>query len=952
MEIQKKKHWDKLSCIEFLRRFDAFEHKYLNIGDGNNANLTASFEKEERIIWGDVLNSQGHSIANHNFSTKEEAEAAQGIRQVYRDEKDYTNEYIEMLDLVRDRFIYDYTGIEGLCDFFSPAYFEYEWGMHLELDYNNYTSKFYRDHYVHQIRNMFEMFSLLDDFGYYKKCYDSYTDPENNIGTFIAEAINQEILSMNDTDKELYGKVLSLRKTATGERLRTCYKAYLNNASIAKVMPPVCSFGQRQQFDIRSEYSQTGLLSSFWGGAVDNNREELRDLMLHYIIYSAAIIASLAHDIGYPISYIRRVSDRLNKYLPVNRLLASITKDYSEIVRALQNSLLFSVVASPEKIEHRLNSSEEHGAQSAVVLLMYFHQHGGRLTGLQRCAIEIAALVIYNHTNKFSVINKPKEGKPETIPELVRSDIYKEPLSHIFRMCDDLQEWDRVYFEITDKNNIMICPNCKTPITRRFGTDICKPKQKKYYCCCTYPKSEVEPNVETGIYDTNGFVNRRILNVIGCNHMEVENNDVDRYTKFTMNYDCGALLNIMTFSTSYGRVRAKALKELKILHSYQGCHDSILVDCFVSGNPLTVKIQILKEYVKCFKERICILGKVRTDNWFSDSLKYVVNHLITTYKRNSNVSELLKHNLEFYIILYNIGKRFYNWCKKNLPNLIEGKPPVTKAYFKVSLDTTAKAYSEVSLNTTNKSVLDQYEKAYDELINVLKSEAKGRLELGLKKYRLNEAMIAMCCDYLLQQVHILGFERTRESLSPKIRTEDDIKLNNLYRQFYEKLYCSDVHLCELVDSYISRDAYDKVKELCIANLTDNYDTIDFFVDYALFINMWDDVKKTREFFFSSEEAKHNNDEDKNVISNDKTYLICLTPDASFRDEYVFRIWDKTEGFHLDRKLLTLRIDWEESTGICNMEDSVSKKEQDYLKALLSSLETHHCIKISFSEHSK
>lgn len=956
--MKKQQYWDKFDCLEFLRRFDAFEHKYLNIGDGNNESLTDSFDKAAHEIWSDVLNSQGHSIANHNFSTKEEAEAAQGIKQVYCDEKHYANEYIEMLDLVRDKFIYDYTGIEGLCDFFSPAYFEYEWGMHLEIDYDKHTSRFYRDHYAHQIRNMFEMFSLLDNLGYYEKCKEAYLDPENNIGTFIAEAINQEILAMNATDKELYGKILSLRNTPEGKGIRAAYKDLDGSYFNTMRLPTNCSFGEKQQFIIVNEHVRTGSFSSFWRGASDNNRQELRDLMLHYVVYSAAIIASLVHDIGYPISYIRRVSDRLNKHLPVNRLLASTTKDYSEIVRALQNSLLFSVVDAPEKIEHRLNSSEEHGAQSAVVLLMYFHKHGEGLTILQRCAIELAALVIYNHTNKFSVINKAKEGKPETIPELVRSDIYKEPLSHIFRMCDDLQEWDRVYFEITDKNSIMVCPKCKTPITRRFGTDTCEPNRKKYYCCCNYdpeykPQDPASDSNE-GTYDTNEFVSRRILNVIGCNHMEVEKDDAAKYTKFTMNYDCGALLNIMTFSTSYGLVRANGVRDLKRLHSYQGQHDSILVDYFVSGNPLTVKLQIFKALMHYKKSNILSRCWINDNNWFRGMYKQrIVGYISDSYKsKNDIVNELWQRNVNFYYELFKKGSEFYDYCEKRIAKLIRGSGSI------------AEKVAKISLNTTNEKTLSQYKKVYELIIEDLESEATARLKRGFGECRSNEFMLAMCCDYLLQQAHILGFEKTKESLAPEIREEGAIKEYNIYRQFYENLYCSNAHLCNLVDSYISRDAYDRVKELCRStnpNIEKDYRSVDFFVDYALFLDMWNDVKECREFFFVSGKCRPDTSESKHSIPEEFRYfpienpdevnkiaLQCLTNETFFRDKYVFRVLKK-EDSSIDGKLLGIEINWDELTGTWCVQEENLKAYKNELYALLSPLEKHHCIKLELSE---
>ena len=830
------KLWNKSQCLEFLRKFDAFEHKYLgfNLEEQKGLDREAFISKLKRTWdnaklqnWNSILNAQSHGIASHNLSYDEEAHAALGIKQVYRDEEHYTNEYLEMLNLVRDKFIYDYTGIDGLCDFFAPAYFEYEWGMHLEIDYGRHDSKYYRDHYVHQIRNLFEMFTLLDDFGYYKKCIDAYSDPESKIGTFIFEAIQGELQSLTDYDRKLYRGALELNGV---EKVGNC-----------------C--------EITNEFYKN-----------------MHDMMFHYVVYSATIIASIVHDIGYPLSYIRRISGGIGKYLPISQLLASTNIEFGSIEQALQNSLLFNIVPS-DKIKKRLNNTEEHGVQSAIVLLMYFCQHGGKLSELQKCAIELAALVIYNHTQKYDVIDKPSDS-----PELVRSDMRKEPLSHIFRMCDDLQEWDRVYFEITDKSNIMICPECKTPITRHFGTDISKPDEKKYYCCCREKAN--------GVFDTNIFVSRRILNVIGCDNMRVErigkSNDFPA-TKFKMHFDCGALLNIMTFSKSFAKVRANGIRNIKKLHSYQGQADTILLDAFVSGNPLVVKIRILKEFASSFG--LLFNGDLINAAIAKQGLNRSRNRVAIRIK------SIWRLNLRFYIDLYNAAKDFSKECAHRIETALcvddSGKP--------------------LGFNTTNPAVLKGYCDLYGNLIKEFKMLAIKLLRNNSewdKYFQNDDVLFELACDYLMQQVHVLGYNKVKDLLAEAPDSlkmnGDDVRRHILYRQFYENLYCCDDALCNSVDKYISRDAYDRVKKYCFGrDIGDKPSGVDFFVDYALFIKLWELSQRRYEFFFTEEERDPNRNENKGYRSgmlysdngweDSNLALQCFTQEGNFDNEYRFRV---------------------------------------------------------------
>lgn len=910
--------WNKAECLQFLRDFDAFEHKYVfgsdarlkSVSMGGARNERTGKEREE--AWNDILNAQSHGSANHNLSYDDEASAAMGIAQVYQDEERYTNEYIEMLNLVRDRFIYDYTGIDGLCEFFSPAYFEFEWGMHLEIDYRKHDSRYYRDHYVHQIRNLFEMFTLLDDYGYYEKCLNAYSNPESRVGTYIFEAIEQEMLSLTDTDRRYYRSILQIR----------------GNSDVGNCC------------ETTEEYHAA-----------------MRELMFHYIVYSATIITALVHDIGYPISYIRRISSRIGKNLPICQLLTSVSSDYASIEQALQTSLLFKI-ASKEKIRLRVNNTEEHGAQSAIVLLMYFCQHGEGLSILQHCAIEVAALMIYNHTNKYAVIGGKKD------PDLIRSDIFKEPLSHIFRMCDDLQEWDRVYFEVTDQNNLKVCPVCGTPVTRLFASEGLDPCERKFFCCCREPKD--------GLFDTSWFISRRIINVIGCDEIIVDNiinrGDGTNFigTKFTINFDCGALLNTLVFNNTFAKKRAKGIKELKILHSYQGMADSVLFDSFVSGNPFTVKIRILEQY-----------GIERIKACFRDRQKEDCPMTTTdcVYKE-------WRKNIYFYLALYRIGCDFKKKCKDVFTKLSEAhnKNDVLNALSidGITLDEilnkdkdAAEDFCSVEYNTTNPDVLKRYTNFYETLIKWLKKLAEKYLsenlnqvlremdtEYSCSRFLQNEWVCQLAVDYMLQQVHLYAYEEVKnhiENINSETNKKYDVRLFNLYRVFYENLYCMSDKLCYCVDRYISRSDYEDVKRR-ISSKQSVDDRVDFFIDYALFIKLWNTAKGRPSYFFTARTTKEGNkhtstfgDEDDTLyirylgdLEKGVTVLECITPESEFQNEYKFRIHKREGEKWVDNGSLTLHI--------LHMEDPDGKRisiigklsnNDAMFKKLLEPLRIHH-----------
>ena len=89
---------------------------------------------------------------------------------------------------------------------------------------------------------------------------------------------------------------------------------------------------------------------------------------------------------------------------------------------------------------------------------------------VKRMVIELAAVVIFSHTLKYKIHDEKEYDE-------IRPMFYENPLSFLFRLCDDMQEWDREYFEISFKHNYFICEKCHT-------MHYYDKKEKKYYCCC------------------------------------------------------------------------------------------------------------------------------------------------------------------------------------------------------------------------------------------------------------------------------------------------------------------------------------------------------------------------------------------------------------------------------------------------------------------------------------
>ena len=492
--------------LDFYKKWDAIDFKYsLNRNENSKEYIEkyANIEKIEddfrfseltKVEYGDIL-----SNLDLIYARKEKSE-----------------EIVELFDLIRNKIIGRYISIDGLERLFSEKYIDFEWDMHLGIDYKSHKMKFYRDHFVHQIRNAYCLHILLEKLGW----------------------------------KDIVAKVL------------------LNEGN-SKISRYVCKYIGQQ------------MAQGYYPGLENYNTV---DFYCTNIIYMASYLAALFHDIGYPEATNAANQRRITEYIANLYNAENSGYNYSRLNSLLQNSLLFRVVSAQE-IQQRLMSSD-HGALSSVIFLLNFYENGAihGLIPFKRCAVELAALAIYNHTNKYCYEKKLEPGN------YVRISFVLNPISYLLRISDDLQEWGRIYFELSDKSNLIVCNNCKTPIIRK---ERCENGRKRSYYCCNCDCKEIFYPVFD--YNTN-FPYRRIYNVTVCENLEIR--EEKGKICFTLEYELDRLLHIAYINPEYAKYRVKELNALKKLLDYQNDLPVMKLNYFMSANPILIKTWIMRQYLK------------------------------------------------------------------------------------------------------------------------------------------------------------------------------------------------------------------------------------------------------------------------------------------------------------------------------------------------------------------
>lgn len=569
-------YFNEFEMLKYYMGFDSIEKKY-------EIPLKEAEKEDKKEKWYEEFNRYEESYQFGELTRKQFGDIQENLNMIYAD-KQKTDIMLDVYDLVCQKVINQYLNIDGVERLFSDKYINFEWEMHLGMNYKKHEMDLYRDHFIHQVRVAFSMDIMLQN-GFLKKI-----------------------------------------------------KRILGNEGDSKISRYVCKYINQQLEHVGRPMAKYGL-----------DIEVEKEFYLENIIYFSSYMAGLFHDIGYPQCTNMKSGRNMREYIANVYHFGSGGCNFDKITSVLQNSLLFRVVSNQE-IKDRIECERvDHGAVSALMFLLHFYENGAvyQLEPYKHCAVEIAALAIYNHTNKYSYI----EGKEQLYE---RSVFSLNPISYLLRLCDDLQEWERIYFELSDRSNLILCNKCHTPLVRRekIMENIAEEYILYYECMCNNQNKMIsdiciereESGLFSSIFRRKNFPYRRMHNIVVCNQMILfYEEDTNKYT-FELDYDLEKLLNINYISTSYAKKRIEEINMVKKLLVRQSDIGHVFLKYFVTSNIVLIKAQIINEYLyKCRGIEINVerlaLDRIINSDLYDISLKSEKIHDILVKKAQDLYNE-------------------------------------------------------------------------------------------------------------------------------------------------------------------------------------------------------------------------------------------------------------------------------------------------------------------------
>lgn len=723
----------------YLEDFDVIGQKYFYWLDKQTVDKSELDDLKDRIFrrWHQNDMIDRYSVENA-IDTYQTLEKVYGKK--YRGDENYLK--VGLPNLVTERFLKHYVNILGADKLFSSKYFGFEWGMHLEYKEKKKDYSYYRDHYIHQIRNMYEMFIMLDDLKFRDLCKTVYSQNNSVIGECIWHSIDEEIRGLGLEDETIFRAIHKIYESVHGK----------------------IKLGELQ-----------------------------REIYFHEIICSASVLAALVHDIGYPVTYMSRVADELQDFVPIIRDFMDIKMNIPHIYAELEQSVLFRFF-SHELIEKKLKD-RDHGAVSAVILLKYYYNKGfiRQFSPVKRMVIELAAVVIFSHTLKYKIHDEKEYDE-------IRPMFYENPLSFLFRLCDDMQEWDREYFEISFKHNYFICEKCHT-------MHYYDKKEKKYYCCC---------NTSRGINLT-GFLYRRLVQVNTSDEVVMqysygESNDTIGNMVIHIKYDLFKLLLMSNYNSNFAKIRAEEIRKIKRELANQRYFPRTFIDSVITANPVILKIKIVEKFDDNsfninlnrmdYRDVDALFDCIKKENdFYGEEEKFINKNKITCAKLKQRTetdtvivgleSALMTDKLKFYVRMMFAGK-------------------IIRTYGR-----------SIKINGKALNVDDLYE-----LFLKMASD-----DLFVEWDLSDPALQYLCADYLWQ---------CRNELSPK-QFFDDSEIDSYY-----DLYIQTDFIGDEVRAYTNESKYGEIVRKCNSKELYSPIPIDFFSDLYMFYEMNEYIKQMDE----------------------------------------------------------------------------------------------------------
>lgn len=720
---------------KFLEEFNPLYQKYF----GENVLPVEYLKKVQRREIEDFISKQ-----QENFFAREKLSADEMLKVYNIVEKVYVNTYTEedyvyIYQEIQDKFLDEFVNIDGIKDLYQPLFFVFEWMMHLEYRPEKDSYSLYRDHFIHQVRNMHEMIRILTDkeFEMYKVCMNCFESGNSLLDFEMKAAVRNSI--------------------KTGQ-------------------------GIEDFQDIAQRLSM--------------EQSDCKEMIYRYILMASAVVTSVVHDIGYTIEFLSRNLKMMEGFLPVSGYFFEMKSYADKLHILLEESLLYRIVA-PEKISKRLKRGD-HGAVSACVLLIKYYKSGKihTLSPVQKMIIELSALTIYDHTLGYKLHGEENPDKYQPVFE-------ENPFSFLFRLCDDIEEWDRTYFEVTKQSNFLICNKCHTIINPWLFEKDSDNNVIKYACCCGI-KGE----------NRNSFKYRKMVHINACDTIALEK--IERKNpvgisknkigyKIKLDYDLIALLKTAAYGEQFAVKRAKALTEIKEMTFDQKGIYSVYIDSFISNNPVVIKAEIMRLYMKT----------INSNEW---------QKIVDNYRRLNDLNSVFENvwNEDYSSLVCEIQDKYFSDTDMKIQELFREN---LIFYLRIAI---LQEYLKVHSKDNKEDVLLN-------LTTVITD--KERIFLGSLSKLINDA---------LEQ-------------STKMVSEDDFwKDKWKIRDNYFSMFKQSKMISSAVKSYIKSPLYDyvrvrtasdngakdKLKELGIEEKDCRYD---FYSDYGLFQSMYREYKEFPKF---------------------------------------------------------------------------------------------------------
>ena len=377
-------------------------------------------------------------------------------------------------------------------------------------------------------------------------------------------------------------------------------------------------------------------------------------------------MAALFHDMGYPICHFLNVRNRISEYNPTLYMFThNDIESFDHIASLLGSSLLFTIV-SPAEIKKAMQfdgKKYNHGAYSAIAFLMQFYNSGiiFSLPEEKQCAIEIAAVAIYNHTVSFRITNN------KSTENFYQPVFQQNPIAFLLRLCDDLQEWGRRYFEFSHQSDIPFCSKCFTPSVFHHDDEN---GMVKYSCLCSMKKRSKNSFNSFRNYQ---FLNRKLYLVTTSDYMYSD------YVDVVMSESDSKMKTALRFKINYDYFKGADANNMLL----PGYSSGNVTRCSYAQNGMLYKVETQKGSYEFLKNVHRMVPVKFTSRSGSNLERLATDWYVCSYNYNRDLAErqVQYKGLEF-VTLEKYPQYFYDEEHHNWLDRQEDIP--TRGYKEVS----------------------------------------------------------------------------------------------------------------------------------------------------------------------------------------------------------------------------------------------------------------------------